>query len=453
MFTPFSTAIELSDGVRHQDWSIVKIVRSTYEQIDRLNPELNCFTRLYRQRAVERAEQMHAAIMDGAQVRGLTGVPLATKDLFAVRGYSNHAGSKLLADAPAEAEDAVVIRQLETAGAILTGSLNMDEFAYGFVTENAHYGTTRNPHDMSRLAGGSSGGSAAAVAAGMVPIALGSDTNGSVRVPASLCGVFGLRPTHGAVSVEGVFPFVERLDTVGIFTRDIDDMELAFSSLNCSESNFVCPPELSIGVLQGWFHQGANASDLQQVEVLASALGRMTPLDLEHSAIGRSSAFLITAAEGGCRHLDALRKDADAFDPATRDRLLAGALWAEEAMNVAEAGAALCISEIEAALEEFDILMALSTPTHAPRIDDGLIEINGTKVSARANIGLFTQPLSLAGVPILSVPLKRNEGDLPIGVQLVASKGNEALLFAAARQLVKLKLCEFKPPSLFEGMS
>jgi len=155
----------------------------------------------------------------GAALPPLAGVPYAVKNLFDVQGLTTLAGSRINRDRPPAKQDAVLVARMRAAGAVLLGALNMDEYAYGFTTENTHYGPTRNPHDPSRTAGGSSGGSAAAVAAGLVPIALGSDTNGSIRVPSSLCGIFGLKPTYGRLSRSGTYPFVASLDHLGPFAR------------------------------------------------------------------------------------------------------------------------------------------------------------------------------------------------------------------------------------------
>lgn len=161
----------------------------------------------------------------------LLGVPFAVKNLFDVQGLCTRAGSKIECDAPPAARDALLVRRLEAAGAILVGTLNMDEYAYGFTSENTHYGPVHNPHDLGRTAGGSSGGSGAALAAGQVPLTLGSDTNGSIRVPASLCGVFGLKPTYGRLPRSGSYPFVASLDVLGPLARGVADLALAYDAM------------------------------------------------------------------------------------------------------------------------------------------------------------------------------------------------------------------------------
>ena len=161
----------------------------------------------------------------------LAGVPFAVKNLFDIKGLPTRAGSKINLDGPKAARDGALVRKLEAAGAILIGGLNMGEYAYDFTGENAHYGPSRNPHDPTRMTGGSSGGSGAAVAAGEVPLALGSDTNGSIRVPSSLCGLFGLKPTYGRLSRAGSFPFVDAFDHLGPLARSAEDLALSFDAM------------------------------------------------------------------------------------------------------------------------------------------------------------------------------------------------------------------------------
>lgn len=426
----------------------MQIVRQALERIAQTDRTLNCFTLILADAALEDARALDAVVAAGRDPGALAGVPFAVKDLFNVEGLVTTAGSSILRDAPKATEDAIVVRRLKKAGGILIGTLNMDEFAYGFATENIHYGITRNPHDRERLAGGSSGGSAAAVGAGLVPLSLGSDTNGSIRVPASLCGIFGLRPTHDIVPVEGTFPFVDRLDTVGIFTRSVDDLRSAFRIMSDVPSSCDVPETFKTALLSGWFQTGGQAAALKGARDVFKALGGKDEVDLPLAQAGRSSAFLITASEGGQRHLGNLRAHAMDFDPATRDRLIAGALLPDKVIQDAEVVAAQFIKQMNDLFQTYDLLVAPSTPSVAPEISGGLIEINGEMVSARANLGLYTQPLSLAGVPILSAPLSR-PGQLPLGVQIAAAHGREEYLFDAAERLVEAGLVAADRPQIF----
>jgi len=362
----------------------------------------------------------------------LAGVPFGVKDLFDVAGLPTTAGAGVRRDAAPAVADAEAVRRLEAAGAVLVATLNMDEFAYGFATVNAAYGTTRNPHDTERLAGGSSGGSAAAVAGGLLPLTLGSDTNGSIRVPAALCGIFGLRPTHGALSLQGAFPFVDRLDVIGPFTRSVGDLGLAWAALGGSGEPAVAEPR--IARLDGWFMTNVDPGLAAAIDALDAHLGGLPRVALPDVAKARSASFLITAAEGGARHLPELKTRALEFDPATRDRLIAGALQPAATYAAALDFADHFRARVERLFADHDVLIAPSVGGVAPRIDAATIEVDGRQVPARANLGLFTQPLSLAGMPVLAAPLRWG-GTLPIGIQLVGRWAHEATLLALAERL------------------
>ena len=278
----------------------------------------------------------------GETLPPLAGLPYAVKNLFDIEAEVTLAGSKINRDhAPAKA-DAVLVRHLQAAGAVLVGSLNMDEYAYGFTTENTHYGPTCNPHDLTRIAGGSSGGSGAAVAAGQVPLTLGSDTNGSIRVPASLCGVWGLKPTFGRLSRRGSYPFVHSIDHLGPFADSCTHLTLAYDALQgpdpldpgCHALAVQAVGSqlhrgidgLRIGMLGGYFLENAAAEAREAVQVAARALGAVELIEWPDAALARAGAFIISASEGGTLHLPDLRTRADDFEPLSVDRFMAGAL-------------------------------------------------------------------------------------------------------------------------------
>ena len=219
-----TSALAIAAAVRAGKTRAHDVVAGALERIARRDATLNAFTSVLRDRALADADAIDHRLASGADAGPLAGVPFAAKNLFDIAGVTTLAGSKINADNAPATRDATAVARLRTAGAVLVGALNMDEYAYGFSTENTHYGPTRNPHDPSRIAGGSSGGSAAAVAAGLVPLSLGTDTNGSIRVPAALCGVFGLKPTFGRVSRAGVVPLAWSFDHVGPFARRVADL-------------------------------------------------------------------------------------------------------------------------------------------------------------------------------------------------------------------------------------
>ena len=221
-----STAMAIATAIQQGETTATAIVTDTLDRIQAQNDRLNCFTTLLTASARNAAAEIDRKLAAEEPVGSLAGVPFAVKNLFDIAGTTTLAGSKINQDHPPATQDATVVARLKAAGAILVGALNMDEYAYGFVTINHHYGATPNPHDLTRIAGGSSGGSAAAVAAGLVPLTLGSDTNGSIRVPAALCGVYGLKPTYGRLSRAGTFLFSSSLDHIGPLARSIADIAL-----------------------------------------------------------------------------------------------------------------------------------------------------------------------------------------------------------------------------------
>ncbi|WP_295635724.1 AtzE family amidohydrolase [Novosphingobium sp.] len=406
---------------------------------------LNAVTQLLPDRARAEAALIDAATAAGHNPGVLAGVPYGVKDLFDVAGLPTTAGSAIYADAGPAAADAVALQRLRKAGAVLVATLNMDEFAYGFATINATYGTTRNPHDRARLAGGSSGGSAAAVAAGMLPFSLGSDTNGSIRVPASLCGVYGLKPTHGSLPMAGVFPFAESFDDVGPFARSVADLRCVWDVLRGAAVADAAPP-YRLARLGGRF---AENLDPDQSAAIAAIAGDAPVIDLPDIARARSAAFLITAYEGGTLHRAALARDAMAFDSATRDRLIAGALVPRKLYDAAQAFRADFCARIDACIADFDVLIAPSAPCVAPLIDDPTIRIDGEMRPARSDLGIHTQSISFAGLPALAVPLLR-PGRLPLGLQLIGRRGGEAALFGFAAMLEAQGVIGFSAPESFE---
>jgi AtzE family amidohydrolase len=380
----------------------------------------------------------------------LAGVTFAVKNLFDIAGLTTLAGSKINAENPAATQDATAITKLKQAGAVLVGTLNMDEYAYGFVTENSHYGATHNPHDLLRVAGGSSGGSAAAVAAGLVPLTLGSDTNGSIRVPAALCGVFGFKPTYGRLSRAGVALFSSSFDHIGAFARSVQDIATVFDVLQGKDDRDpICTkrqPELilpqlhqdisaiRIAIAADYFTKGAEQSALAAVQKVADALNVTQYVNIPEAHRARAAAFVITASEGANLHLDKLRRRPQDFDPATRDRFLAGALIPSSWYLQAQRFRKWYSDRFREVFQNVDVILAPTTPIFAPLIGQQTMIWDGEEILVRPHLGLFTQPLSFIGLPVLSVPIQQ-PNSLPLGVQLIAAPYNEALILQVAAAL------------------
>ena len=443
-------AIATAAAVRAQTVSAVQVVTASLDRIQALDTTLNCFTAVLADDAMAQAQAVDEAIAAGQDPGALAGVPFAVKNLFDIAGLTTLAGSMIERDTPPATQDATAVARLKQAGGILMGALNMDEYAYGFVTENTHYGNTRNPHDVDRVAGGSSGGSAASVAAGLVPLTLGSDTNGSIRVPASLCGIFGLKPTYGRLSRAGTFPFVASLDHIGPFARSVRDIAASFDALQgpdprdpvCSDRPPVTtldqlhgdPDTLRIAIADDYFAQGGLPEVFAALDQVASALGVTQRVTLPESSRARAAAYVITASEGGNLHMANLRRRAQDFDPATRDRLIAGAMMPSDWYIQAQRFRRWYQAQVAQVFQTVDVIMTPATPCPAPEIGQTRMVIDGVELVPRAHLGCFTQPISFIGLPALSVPVAR-PGALPIGVQLIAAPYQEAKLFQVAAAL------------------
>jgi 1-carboxybiuret hydrolase len=460
-------ALDIAGSVQRGERSAVDAVRAALQRIEASEPRINAFTAVLAERALERAAAIDAHAR--RTTLPLAGVPFAVKNLFDIAGLATLAGSRIEATSPPATRDALLVRRLEAAGAVLVGALNMDEFAYGFTTENSHYGATRNPHDSTRISGGSSGGSAAAVAAGQVPLTLGSDTNGSIRVPASLCGVFGLKPTFGRLPRNGSYPFVAALDHLGPFARSAADLAAAYDAMQGpAAGDPACAPRAAepvsallarcatgvrIAVLGGWFREMARPEALAAVDAVAQALGVTRLVEWPEVARARAAAFLITANEGATLHLEQLRRRAHDFDPLTRERFLANALipaaWVAQSQRVRHWFA----RRVAKCFESVDVLLAPATPCVAPPIGTEWLDLNGQRLPARASMGLLTQPVSCIGLPVASVPVWGRCVDaphLPIGVQLIAAPWREDLCLRVAQQLESAGVCS-APVAAQEG--
>ncbi|MBI0435890.1 AtzE family amidohydrolase [Roseomonas sp. KE0001] len=406
---------------------------------------INAFTAVTAERARATADRL-----DAAAPAPLAGMPFAVKNLFDVAGLPTLAGSRINRDRPPAARDAFLVRRMEQAGGVLLGALNMGEYAYDFTGENAHDGASRNPRDPERMTGGSSGGSAAAVAAGMVPVALGSDTNGSIRVPASLCGLFGLKPTYGRLSRAGTFPFVSSFDHLGPLARNVTDLARVHDALQGADpedpmqaARPVEPvlPELErgiaglrIAVAGGYFARGGHPEAFAAVAAAARALGATTVVEFPEAHRARAAAYVITAAEGAALHAARLRDRAAGFDPEVRDRLIAGlaipaawVAWAQRFRRWYQA-------RVAALFRDVDVVLAPATPVRAPLLGQKTLELDGATVPLRPNLGLYTQPISFIGLPVVAVPLWPDAG-LPIGVQVIAAPWREDLALRVARVL------------------
>jgi 1-carboxybiuret hydrolase len=444
----WSTAAEIAAAFSAGRVSALNIIEATLTRIRSCDPLLNSFTTITEQRARSRAQALDDARSRGEPPPPLAAVPFGAKNLFDIAGLVTIAGSKINRDAKPAARDATLIERLESSGAILVGALNMGEYAYDFTGENVHDGPSRNPHDLNRMSGGSSGGSAAAVAGGLVPLSLASDTNGSIRVPASLCGLFGLKPTYGRLSCAGTFPFVTSLDHVGPLARTTRDLALAYDAMQGYDARDpVCvehAPEpvshlldrgldgLRVAVAGGYF-KGQAAEPVHAIDLLAAALGANRDIELPEAGRARSAAFVVTASEAATLHLDRLRARAQDFDPAVRDRLIAGAMAPGSLVTKAQKFRRWYRDEVLKLFAEIDAILVPATPCTAPLIGQQTFTLGDVEMPIRPNLGLYTQPISFIGLPVVAVPVPLSP--LPIAVQVVTAPWREDVALRIAHAL------------------
>jgi 1-carboxybiuret hydrolase len=440
------SAAEIARAVAGRKMSALGVTDAALARIAKHDPILNSFTDVTADRARARARAVDSAVAAGQNVGPLAGVPFAVKNLFDVRGLPTRAGSKINRDLAPSPRDSTLIERLEAAGAVLVGALNMGEYAYDFTGENVHDGPSRNPHDLTRMTGGSSGGSGAAVGGGLVPLALGSDTNGSIRVPSSFCGIFGLKPTYGRLSRARTFPFVASFDHLGPFARSVDDLALAYDAMQGPDpDDAACttrPAEpvtpllaqdirdLRIAVAGGYFQNNVFPEAKEAVARVAKALGAARTIEIPEAARARAAAYVITTIEGASLHLDRLRKRPDDFDPAVRDRLLAGAMIPASLVDRAQKFRRWYRARVLEIFQSVDVIIAPATPCVAPKLGQTTFVLDGVELPVRANIGIHTQPISFIGLPVVAVPVPLKP--MPIGVQIIAAPWREDIALRVA---------------------
>lgn len=447
------TGAQIAAAVKGGSLTARAVVEASLARTEGLNPRLNGFTAVTADRARAKARAVDEAVAAGRDPGSLAGVPFAVKNLFDVEGLPTLAGSRINRDLPPAAADAALVARLEAAGAVLTGSLNMGEYAYDFTGQNAHDGPSRNPHAPDHMSGGSSGGSGTATAAGMVPLTLGSDTNGSIRVPSSLCGLFGLKPTYGRLSRAGTFPFVASLDHLGPIARSAADLALAYDAMQGADPNDPgctdrtadpAAPTLDTGIgglriakAGGYFAKGAMPEAFEAVARIAKAVDATLTIEIAAAQAARGAAYVITMAEGASLHLDRLKTRHADYDPDVRDRLIAGAMipgaWVTKAQKLRR----IYRDSVLKLFEDVDVILAPATPCRAPKIGQQTMVLDGVEMPVRPNLGLFTQPISFIGLPVVTVPVWTHGEALPIGVQLIAAPWREDLVLRLAHHLEK----------------
>ncbi|WP_439359580.1 AtzE family amidohydrolase [Bradyrhizobium sp. DASA03007] len=457
---PEMTASGIASAVAGGRMSALAATEAALARIKQHDTILNSFTDVTADRARAKARAIDADIAAGKKVGPLAGVPFAVKNLFDVAGVVTRAGSKINRDLAPARRDATLIERMEAAGAVLVGALNMGEYAYDFTGENIHDGPSRNPHDTTRMTGGSSGGSGSAVGGALVPIALGSDTNGSIRVPSSFCGIFGLKPTYGRLSRARSFPFVASLDHLGPFARSVADLALAYDVMQGPDADdgacttrgveHVAPllgesiSGLRVAIAGGHFQKNVFPEAVEAISRVAKALGATAVVDIPEASRARAAAYVITTTEGASLHLDRLRKRPNDFDPAVRDRLIAGAMVPAPLVDRAQKFRRWYRAQLAEIFKSVDVLLAPATPCTAPKLGQVNFTLDGVELPVRANIGIHTQPISFIGLPVVAVPVPLEP--LPMGVQIIAAPWREDIALRVAHALEKMGVVSAPSP-------
>lgn len=428
-------ALEIAAKVRARTRSAVDVTRETLSVIECENVSLNAFHHVFVDEALEQATRIDELVAQGINPGPLAGVPFAAKSLLDVAGHPTIAGSLARLGTPAAISDADAVVRLKQAGAVLVGTTHMDELACGATGENPHFGPVRNPHDVERMTGGSSGGSAAAVAARCVPIALGSDTNGSIRAPAGLCGVWSIKPTYGRLSRQGVLAYARTLDCIGGFANNACDLT-ALYSVPAGSAADERKSGLRVGILSGYFATYASKEAWDAVMEAASLIGPHESIVMSEDDIQsvRGAATIVSNVEVATAHADLLEAPEDAVSARLRTRLLAGALspaaWYVRALSYRRRYRA----RMARLFANFDVLLAPCTPFTAPKFSDATVTVGYHQLQPANHLGMLTQPVSFAGLPVVTAPFLR-DGYMPVGVQIIGAPFAEAVCFAAARRI------------------
>jgi aspartyl-tRNA(Asn)/glutamyl-tRNA(Gln) amidotransferase subunit A len=456
MTLTISSALE---GLRKQFFNPLELVEVLLLRIDELNPSLNAFiTKL------DGFIKSEAALLSEKKESSLPlyGIPLAVKDLYETRGIRTTAGSLFFRDYEPN-EDGAAIKKVKDAGALILGKTNTHEFAFGVTGVNPHFGACRNPWDVTRISGGSSSGSAVAVAAGMALGALGTDTGGSVRIPASLCGIVGLKPTYGRISLRGIFPLSWNLDHAGPLTKTVRDSALMLQSIagyDPLDPASVDKPvgdylfHISEGV-KGWklalavgtYIEEANAEVMAAVyeagRIFRSLGADVIEVNMDNLRELALANGQMVAADAAAFHQDRLREHPDWFGADVRERLEYGRSLTSTDYSIARRKQVEGRNWLDGFFKDYDLLMLPTTPITAPLLE-------GTDAIAQARqLTRFTAPFNLTGLPSLSIPCGLDSKCLPIGLQLVSKPWDEACLLQAGLAFeTELNLHNQKPKGI-----
>ena len=448
VFLSIADAAELVAG---RQLSPVEIVDAHLRRIDAIDDSLNSFITLLRDESRAAALEAEGAIASGGYIGPLHGLPIGLKDLYYTKGIRTTMGSKIMGEFVPDT-DAAVTERFREAGAIVIGKLQMHEFALGATSENPHYGPAHNPWDTGRMTGGSSGGSGSAVASGQCMGALGSDTGGSVRIPASLCGIVGLKPTFGRVSRYGVYPLSWSFDTVGPMTRTVRDAALVLNAIAGHDSRDLSssrrPTEdfaeriedgisgVRIGVPREYFFErtepqvtGAVREAASVLEGLGASVDEVSIPVLEHS---QTISTPISQAEASQIHTEHLRDRAHDIGADVRSRLYQGALTPATDYIKAQRARTVYNARMAEAFQRFDALIAPTCPVGAPKLGERTLQVGDVEEPTLALLSRLTRPFNVSGVPTVSLPCGFTSYGVPIGLQIAGRPFEDASVLRIA---------------------
>lgn len=441
---PLTTAplVQVARSLRRRQVSPVELVDAYTRRIEAVRG-LRAYITVPGERARRDAQRAERRLSRG-EAGALLGVPIAVKDLFATRALRTTAGSRILRDW-VPSSDATVVARLRAAGAVVFGKTNLHEFAYGVTTANPWWGVARNPHDPRRSPGGSSGGSAIAVVAGLCAGALGSDTGGSIRIPASLCGCVGLKPTFGAIPLDGTFPLGWSLDHAGPLARTVEDAGALLDVLTGGHAGRtarrVSTQGMRVGVLRGPIVQNVQPRVSGQVDAAAGALRRrglrVREVRIPEMEWTVATQLVTLRAEASAVHRRWIRTRPRAYGTDVRTRLQLGALVGGADYVLAQRMRARIRAAIGRAFQDVDVLLLPTTPITAPVLGDRTVRWRSGDEPVDGALVRLTAPFNLTGVPALSVPCGTAAG-LPVGLQVVGQWNDEARVLAVGRLIEEL---------------
>lgn len=433
---------EVSQLIKKRKISPVEIVEACLSQVEKTDAKLFAYITLFEEESLQTAKKMEEKFSCDNQLGDLFGIPITLKDNISVKNTKTTAGSRILSDWRPN-KDALIVKRLKAAGAIILGKTNLHEFAWGATSENDIYGTVKNPWDQTRIAGGSSGGSAAAVSAMTCYGSIGTDTGGSIRLPASLCGLVGLRPTYEFINNDGIVPLAFSMDTSGPITRTVKDCEMIFKVMAFGEktrNNLFYQHEtmgnsldnVRIGIIENYFGYG-GANVLQQMDEtiytfkkLGAKIRKVTSKNIHYL---KRVKEIIQFYEASNFHKQWIDIHEDDYGPDVRDRLLKGLKISTIDYIEAKQKRILIKEELEKIFKEVDIIICPTVPFTAPKIGKKeTANENGTIVEVTSTISYFTSLASITGMPALTLPCGFDENQLPIGVQLIGRPHSEMSL-------------------------